>query len=262
MRVTYWMCAVCLCGIMCLAPESYAQPILSMDFNEGSGTEVADSASGLSGVFGFDANPVEDNYPEFAEDSPTGEAGDFSLQFDGNDLVTVVDPDGALQIENVPYTLEAYIKFEGVPGEDQGKSIIYAYGLPGGYAFSIAADRSLFTTTYGIADINPGNAVVPDDGDWHHAAMVFDGATFNFFVDAVLGDSVEDDRGPNAAEFQRLHIGIEQFEDAGEIINPFLGMIDRVRISLGALTPEEFNILDEDRGQTGDSSSKHWELLQ
>lgn len=230
--------------------------VLSLGFDEGSGTEVSDSASGLTGVFGFSADPVEDNFPSFVEAGPTGEAGDYALEFDGNDIVTVDDPDGILQLDGTSYTLEAYLMFEGVPGEEQTKSIIYSYGLPGGYAYSIAADRSLFTTTYGIADINPGNAVVPDDGEWHHTALVFDGTSFMFYVDGVLGDTVENS-GPSATEWQRLYIGIEAVSDATDNpLNPFLGMIDRVKITKEALDPSEFDLLEST------SSAKNWELMK
>jgi len=249
-RMVMWSACV-LVG----AASANAQ-VLSLGFDEGSGTEVADSASGLTGVFGFSAAPAEDNFPTFVESGVTGEAGDFALEFDGNDIVTVDDPDGLLQLNGTSYTLEAYIRFDGVPGEEQPKSIIYSYGLPGGYAYSIAADRSLFTTTYGIADINPGNAVVPDDGEWHHTALVFDGSSFMFYVDGVLGDTVENS-GPNATEWQRLYIGIEAVSDATDTpLNPFLGLIDRVTITKEALSPSEFDMVG------GTSSSKHWELMK
>lgn len=240
-----------------LAATSYSQPILSLDFDEGSGTDVTDSAGGLTGTFGFTFDPLADSFPTWVA-GPSGDAGDFALEFDGvDDLVMVDDIDNTLQLDTAAgVTYEAYVK---IGGEFDGRKIVFGYGLPGGYSFSVDSDYSVFTTTYGIADIDSETAIVPNDGAWHHIAATYDGAVFSFYVDGELGGTVDYANGINSTDANRLVIGIESVNFDAGIINPFLGCIDRVKIYNSVISPDEFDIV-ETGGAT--SSLNGWELYQ
>ncbi len=182
---------------------------------------------------------------QFVLDSPTGAQDDFSLFFNGSGSnVMIEDPDGLLQMDSTPLTIEAYLKFDELPQE---RSIIVSYGLPGGYSFSVTG-RNLFATTYGIKDFTEAvNSIVPADNDWHHTAVVFDtdaGET-RFHVDGALTDTVAYTGGINPTDFQRLFLGVEKVSDDPEAINPYEGFMDRVRIHNSVVAPEDFDIVTE-----------------
>ena len=48
-------------------------------------------------------------------------------------------------------------------------------------------DRTVFITTLGIADV-PSAAAIPDDGAWHHIAVIHEaGLELRFYIDGALG---------------------------------------------------------------------------
>ncbi len=142
-------------------------------------------------------------------------------------------------------TIEAYIKCEG--GQPQERSILVAYGLPQGYSFSIRTERYLFATTYGIKDFGEAtDAIIPDDGGWHHGAVVHDSAAgeMRFYVDGELKTTVAYTGGIIVTEYQRLYLGIEASYDNTASINPYLGSLDRVRIYNEVLGPDQFDMVE------------------
>lgn len=182
---------------------------------------------------------------QFVLDSPTGAPDDFSLFFNGSGSnVLIDDPDGILQMDATPLTIEAYLKFSELP---QDRSMIVSYGLPGGYSFSVTG-RNLFATTYGVKDFNEAtNSIVPDDNAWHHTAMVYDmdASEVRFYVDAELTDTVPYTGGIGVTDFQRMFLGTEKVRDEAAAINPYEGYMDRVSIYNTVVAPEDFDIVTE-----------------
>lgn len=77
--------------------------------------------------------------PTFSSDTPTGDAGDFSLQFDGDDRVRY-DDNGIFLLDIIaePFTFESWVKFNSAE-QIAARPIMFAYGVggQGGYSFSL-----------------------------------------------------------------------------------------------------------------------------
>ncbi|MBD3267267.1 hypothetical protein GF373_11420, partial [bacterium] len=111
--------------------------LVAYDFDE---TEwpYANSTDADRPATSINQRELENSYPEFSPLSPTGEEGDFSMQFDGNDRITYDDNETFFfDIIDEPFTFETWLKFNS---EDQiaGRPVFLAYGRggQGGYSFS------------------------------------------------------------------------------------------------------------------------------
>ena len=185
-------------------------------------------------------DPEAGSLPNLSAESSSGIATDLAASFDGTQVSHVIDTAGALQLENTDYTLEAWIQIESpLPS----RRIIFGYGIPGGYSLSVAPDNTLFTTTYGIADI-PSSASIPEDGAWHHVAVVHENLNeMRFYIDGQLSDSIPYEKGVNRADESTFYVGHEI-----DGVNPWLGSIDRIRISRTALNPAQFDLNSAEPG--------------
>jgi hypothetical protein len=172
--------------------------------------------------------------PVWTSDSPSGLPGDYSLSFLGNFPVkeyinvnygsTPVD----LGANNTNYTLQAWVKLPTGPMEE--RRVIYrTAGIPR-VALSINADRTLHTTLYGNADF-ASPVQVPNDGRWHHVAVVMeDFARVHFYLDGILRHTVNRTAAAvNASSPPGLLIGKESET------RYFRGLLDRVIIHNVAL---------------------------
>ena len=182
-----------------------------------------------------------DGDPVKSTDTPSGAAGDLSLQFGGADRAVIQDPNGVLNMDQ-DWTLEAWVKytfdFEG------DRDVIFYYGHPGrGYSLSLnyAAGNMLQVTTLGIADMPSDTAVVEPDA-WQHVAVVHkNGESITYFINGVEAGTRDYTGGTRLATTNMvLYVGGEW---NGGL--PFTGFVDRVRISNTALTAAE---LDSDAG--------------
>ncbi|MBN2327979.1 MAG: LamG domain-containing protein [Candidatus Omnitrophica bacterium] len=138
--------------------------------------------------------------------------------------------------------------------KDALSSTVVAYNFDeDGAPFQNAADADkpvidkkennyLTVTTFGIVDAH-SNAQIPNDGQWHHVASVFDwdGYQFLFYVDGELADSYDYEDGvkfvPENEAF--LYFGCER---GGGL--PYVGLLDRIKITRGALTPDELDYFE------------------
>ncbi|MCB1128237.1 MAG: LamG domain-containing protein, partial [Verrucomicrobiae bacterium] len=181
--------------------------------------------------------------PPLVDDSPSGAAGDQSASFNGTAAGGIgywYDASGMINYDDQDYTLEAWVKIgEGGPSPGNAKGLILGYGIPGGYSMWIREDGTIGGTTYGIVDLFT-SAVVPATG-WHHVAQVHQiGTEVRFYIDGELAQVLPETRGVNPTTDNNLYVGYER--GSGAPLNPFNGLIDRVRISGSALTPEEFDL--------------------
>jgi hypothetical protein len=215
---------------------SAATALIDFEFNEGSGTKVTDSINSLVGAPGDTANP-----PTFTSDTPSGLAGDFGTDYTNGQYWLVQDPTTKLQLNtNSPdFTIEAWVKPPS--GTFAGRMVLFYNNGPGGaISFSVNSDRTVFVTTLGILDQASTLAAIPDDGKWHHIAVMHqNGVQFTFYVDGVLLDTVAYtsgvllDRTPSQPFFS---IGSE-WNGALQ----YTGELDRVKMYSGLLDPDELD---------------------
>lgn len=173
--------------------------------------------------------------PTWVNDSPSGLAGDSSLEFSGGQRVVVSDLNSAIRFETGDFTLQAWVKFGAQAG---ARSVLLFNNGPGGaFSFSVS-NRRVFVTTLGIVD-QPSNAAIPDDGGWHHIAVVHEtGKELRFYVDGILGDTVAYTGGVliDVRTETQFYIGSE-----GNGGLPFSGRIDRLRVSNGIVAAEDLD---------------------
>jgi hypothetical protein len=205
--------------------------LASFEFNEGSGTTVTDTINSLVGTPGVPANP-----PTFETASPSGQAGDTAIHFEAGQYLIVNDPDTRIGFDtnDASFTLQAWVK-GATPASRQ--VFFYSNGPGGAVSFSINNNRTVFVTTLGIADV-PSAAAIPDDGEWHHIAVVHQpGVELRFYVDGVLGDTVAYTSGVNFSRTQRLFSIGAEWNGALQ----YIGSLDRLKISSGMLLPSQLD---------------------
>ena len=199
-------------------------------FDEGSGTTVTDAVGGLTGTVGAGT-------PTWNSSSPSGQPGDTSLYFNGNKKLTVSDPKQIVGTNGVNgnYTLQAWVKV-AVNYAPAQRAILFQYDRKPGFSFSINTNRTLHTTTFKIKDI-ASTATLPNDGLWHHVAVVHtDGVNMKFYIDAVPAATVAYTGGAGYRTSSDITLG-----SADDDANPFTGYLDRVAFDSRALTPAEFD---------------------
>ncbi len=174
--------------------------------------------------------------PSFSTDSPTGGAGDYAMEFpSAGRRVIVPDPNAAITLDTGDFTVEAWVKFGAQP---QARSVLFFNSGPGAAVSFSVNNRTVFVTTLGILDV-PSAAAIPDDGGWHHIAVVHEnGKEFRFYVDGILGDTV--------AYTQGVLIGVRtdtQFYIGSEPTGglPYVGKIDRLRVHRGIVAAENLD---------------------
>ncbi len=176
--------------------------------------------------------------PTFTTDTPSGKTNDYALNFKNGDRVTIPDPTVLIKLDEADpsFTMQAWLKFGALPNPE--KSVIFLNNCAGGaLAFSMATDRHLFVTTLGKADVKSATAIIPDDGQWHHAAVVHEnGKEIRFYVDGGLADTVPYVDG---VLFGRTDTTAWFGSEGGG--NPYVGSVDRFKISKGALTAAELD---------------------
>ena len=174
--------------------------------------------------------------PAFSSDTPSGRAGDFSMEFaSAGRRVIVPDPNTAIRLDNGDFTIQAWVK----PDPQTARAVVFFNNGPGGaVSFSVNLNRTVFVTTLGILDRN-SNAAIPNDGGWHHIAVVHEnGKEFRFYVDGILGDTIAYTGGVlidvrTATEF---YLGSEP---TGGL--PYVGKLDRVIVSKGLVAAEDLD---------------------
>jgi endonuclease/exonuclease/phosphatase family metal-dependent hydrolase len=198
--------------------------------DQGNGTKITDSITGLTGNFGTNA-------PVWSTNSPVGQAGDHSLYFDGTKKITVTDTNQIIGTNglNDDYTLQAWVKV-AINYAPPQRAILFQYDRKPGFSFSINTNRTLHTTAFKIKDISSG-ATLPNDGQWHHLAVVHtDRLNMKFYIDAVLAATVVYTNGAGFRTSSDITIG-----SAADNANPFTGYLDRIKFDDRALGPAQFD---------------------
>ncbi len=222
---------------------NYASTKVSYDFNEtdlpalnsvGPALPASNAVTQLAPLFG----PVWTN-------GVTGNPSDYALYFDGGRRALFVDSPSSPAITlgpdttgtNGDYTVQAWVKLP-LGFEPTTRMIMFQYQANPSFAFSINTGRRLHTTTLGKDDVVSG-AQVPNDNQWHHVAAVHqNGVEMRFYVDGILLSRMPYIRGPGLQTTYNLTAG----GAASLTANPFVGTLDRISLTKGALTPTQFDI--------------------
>ena len=178
--------AACL-GLMA-ATASAATTILNFDFDQNNTDNVKESVNNLTGTWVGAA-------PASISDSPSGGANDRAIEFAAGQRIQVEDLQTKMQLDpaNPSFTRQAWLKFSGNPAARQ--VFFYSNGPGGAISFSVNTDRTVFVTTLGIVDAS-SQAAIPDDGAWHHVAVVHEsGKELRYYVDGVLRHTRAETRG-------------------------------------------------------------------
>jgi hypothetical protein len=175
--------------------------------------------------------------PQWTANTPSGLPGDFALSFAPGTQVIVPETNQIVQLDraNPSFTMQAWVNFAGNPATWQ---VFYYNNGPGGaLSFSVYTNRTVYLTTLGVKD-QESNARIPDDGRWHHIAVVHEnGKEFRFYVDGALADT---QAYTGSVIFTRtnqvFYIGSEPTFGL-----QYTGMLDRLKINRGMLTPDQFD---------------------
>lgn len=183
------------------------------------------------------ANKSGDPVPTFTSDTPSGKEGDFAMQFKTGQVIAVDNTALAFQLDpaDPSFTLQAWVKFAGNPS---ARMVFFVNNGPGGaLSFSVFTDRTVFVTTLGILDAD-SQAVIPDDGGWHHIAVVHEnGKEIRYYVDGILGHTRPYTQG---VFMERTDTTIYIGSEAGGGL-PFTGSLDRLKVTAGMLAPEQLD---------------------
>lgn len=175
--------------------------------------------------------------PSFITDTPSGKTGDSALNFKSGQRVVIDDSGALISLDqgDSSFTMQAWVKFGQQPG---ARSVLYFSNGPGGaLSFSVTQDRRVFVTTLGILDVQ-SSAFVPDDNGWHHVAVVHEnGKELRFYVDGNLSDTIAYTGGVTFGRTDTAaYLGCESY---GSL--PYVGSLDRLRVTSGVLTAEQLD---------------------
>src|SRR5579862_2375592 len=227
-------------GFLCVSLYGWANlagaatALLDFEFNEGSGTNIADQASKLEGVLGPQLDPAAD--PMVVTNSPSGAAGNQAVSLNyGNDtsqgFLVVDDSNGPiLALGTNAFTIESWINIDPTDiRQDEG---IGAYGEA--YKMGLNNGELVFTL-YGVVEIPSGLTIPP--GAWHHVATVWQpGIGVTFYVDGGSATLVAETQMIPSFANNLLTIGAD-----GVTGNAMQGIIDRFRIHSAVLTTNQLD---------------------
>ena len=252
---------VCLTFVAGFAAFAQAETIGYWQFNEKAPGQQADGTAGEiidSSGKGHHGTAVGSTLPSYAA-GPNDPTSAISLTV-GNDRVEVPHSTGFdLRCDLLQdYTIEAFVKIP--PREDSHGAVIISKLGSGadGWVFRTRPTGvlALYIQAAGAVSFYPdatGTTNVYDDS-WHHVAVVIDTnadpalTSATFYVDYVSdGTTVLNDTCYKVAPYgDWLNMNYANTEDLligdflGRAGDQFIGDIDAVRFSTGALTPAEF----------------------
>ena len=204
-----------------------AGPVISLPFNEGSGTTVSDATgNGNTGTL--------TNGPAWT----TGKTGS-ALSFDGSNDSVYVAKSSSLNIATTGLTVSAWVYrnanqqgFVSVLSRQQGTSYYERFYL----GFENGNYRWLVNTTSGYSDLTVGGAAPL--GQWLHLVGTFDGTDVKLYVNGALQFS-SPHSGTLPTDTSGLTIGANYNDAAHTAQEVFNGKIDEVNVYGQALTSQD-----------------------
>ncbi len=170
--------------------------------------------------------------------SPSGKFGGALYLNGGSTLISSVFPTG-VPTGGSPYTIALWEKDDGSPASGG----FLGWGSNAGsqcnnlrFAGNNALMNYWYANDWNIAGINPN----PKDGNWHHIAITWDGATQKFYLDGSFVTSI----GRTGLNAQPANFVIGK---TTADVN-FKGWLDNVQIANRALASDEIGILFSQTG--------------
>jgi uncharacterized protein (DUF362 family) len=192
-------------------------------FSEGGGTSASDKTS-------YNNDGTLYGGPAWTTDAKFG----YALDFDGVDDYVEVADNGSVPLSG-PVTVEAWIKPSGDPIQ-YSEIVDRELGGGGGYSFLLNNDRLLHLWVGDGTDwTNTVGTTALQDDIWYYVVGVADGSTIRVYVNGVQEGTPTAQGAPTNTNPVTLRIG----RGCGALLRWFNGIIDEVRISNRALTPEE-----------------------
>ncbi|MGD0038316.1 MAG: FG-GAP-like repeat-containing protein, partial [Bacteroidota bacterium] len=192
-----------------------ANTVLLMHMDETSGSSLSDASN-----FGNNGTTTGTTIVS----GRFGQSRNFS---DPNDNITVLNS-VSLNFGSGPFTAELWLKTNADSGSVFGKysgSVHYSMGFASG-------SRIAPVISDGLNSASPWSFRSVGDGKWHHVAEVRDASTFKVYIDGVLDN-------------QTSSLLVGSTDNTGSFWigqNSSLGMVDEVRLSKIARSPQEFNL--------------------
>lgn len=179
-------------------------------------------AYGVGGQNGYSFSIRAFSAPQPSTDSPSGQAGDFSVR--PNALVVDDSNNPILDIGEGPITIETWYKSDGI---NQYNDFV-SYGD----SYKVGINDGHFVFTFRTIEDVLSDAVAPVDGQWHHVAYAWEpGVGVTFYLDGQQVDFKETSNTNRELQTNLLNIG--SGHNGGSI---FPGLIDRVRVHNALLT--------------------------
>jgi hypothetical protein len=223
MKHSGWLSGIVLLAITSPVLAGTPAPMLSFEFDEGSGTTAANAGSLGAGSNGTIAGAIHS--------ADSAAAGGHSLLLDGDtDYVEVADTfDYPATI-----TLEAWIK----PATLSGQQAIYDdYGNPG--VFMALFDEQLEWNISTASHPGQGIAIFGGElceGLWQHVAGTYDGASIRAYINGVEIGNLATSGAIADNTFYATHIGADS--STPDLLE-YRGRLDRLRLYGAPLAPEE-----------------------
>lgn len=177
-----------------------------------------DQNGGATGTLEYEADAIE---------------GVYSAKFSGNDYIRYSVDGGYMEVFFDYLSFSAWIKPSNLTGN---KTIIDEGGATNGIAMRLNGATLEAAVRNGKVQFNSGPLTVPNDGAWHHVAMVFNSGKFKSYLDGTPSTEV-------TATYTRVNNhsgnGGLGYYDGGSGFgsgtgNYFVGLMDDVRLVHGA----------------------------
>ncbi|MCP4111319.1 MAG: hypothetical protein GY749_38290, partial [Desulfobacteraceae bacterium] len=202
------------------------------NFDEGSGTDLADSAGSYGGTL-YNSPTWETSTVVLDGMIAPGNA----LEFDGTDDYVEVSYSDALN--SSVFTVETWAKVDG--GSGTWRSVMTSrdnFPQRGFIFYASTSDNWQFWIGNGSTWPKiTGSSVVT--GEWTHLAGVYDGTTMTFYINGVSAGSLDADLSLNTEQPLRIGAGSTESETPDFYFN---GSIDEVRIWNTARTESEIMV--------------------
>lgn len=214
--------------------ETDIGPLAHWALDEGSGTSVVDSVSGITGT-------VENNASWQASSSCISGACMF---FDGSDSAQRINTNQDFSwSSNEPFTIMAWVNMR-----NPQTSTFLGKGLTGSsweYSFRIGGSSGLTPNfVYWNTGASPAIVVVSNQDltpqEWHHLAVTFNGFTTKLFLDGTLTATQDGVTGTFQNRSNTLNLGSSYFVSGAA--GYFPGLIDEVKIYNYDLTEGQIGI--------------------
>lgn len=218
--------------------------ITQLDFNEKPSGPAALTTGALLDARGYGLNGTAIGAPTYVPGDLRWGSGSALHFTAGADAVRIPDSGFSSPLDvfyNDSFTLDCVFRTtdHGTPGIDNSGPLINKDGgtLPG-YGLRIEGGKVLFSVAGSTGAVSLSSAASVNDGDWHSVTAIRDVALdqIRLYVDFKLVATAADTTTGGFANNSALLIGAMNSDAAAQ----FVGDIDFVRLSSGAINPNEF----------------------